>query len=94
MRLALEPQLVARPVVKDPEAVRSVDFPELHLDAVIGVTVRSQDVLAPTAGRSQLLGDDPDLAEAQPRRVISKPVLQPDLVVTRDRGAWPAALRA
>ncbi|MCW2933664.1 MAG: integrase family protein [Actinomycetia bacterium] len=58
MGLALESHAVACPVVKDPEAVRCVDFPELHLHAVVGVTVGGKDVQASAARCGQFLGDD------------------------------------
>jgi hypothetical protein len=81
MGLSFEAHPVACPVVKDPEAVRRIDFPQLHLDAVVGISVSGEDVQAPAPGRSQFLGDDPDLTEAQPSRAVGEPVLQPDLVV-------------
>lgn len=33
-------------VVEDPETMRCVNFPQLHLNAVVGVTVSGEDVQA------------------------------------------------
>jgi hypothetical protein len=75
MGLALKAHAVAGPVVEDPEAVRGVDLSKLYLDAVVGVAIGGKDVQAPAAGCSELLGDDPDFPQAQPGRVVGKPVL-------------------
>ena len=81
--LALEARAVAGPVVENPEAVGSVDFSELHLHAVVGIAVTGKDVQASAARCAQLLSDNADLAQAQPRRVSSEPVLQPYLVISQ-----------
>jgi hypothetical protein len=70
MSLALKALAVACPVVKDPEAVRCVHFSQLHLDAVVGITIGSEDVQAPTQRCGQLLGYNPDFTKAQPGRVL------------------------
>jgi hypothetical protein len=67
MGLGFKARAVAGPVVEDLEAVRGLDLPQLHLDAVVGITVSGEDAQAPPrAGCGQLLGDDPDFAKTQP----------------------------
>jgi hypothetical protein len=60
--LAFETNPVTGPVLKDPKAVGGVNFPELHFDAVVRVTVRGEDVKGATPRCGELLGDDSDLA--------------------------------
>jgi hypothetical protein len=82
VRLAGVSSAVERPVVEDTEAV-GVDLTKLDLDAVIRVAVGGQDVEASAMRTCQLLREDADLAQADPGRIVGKPVLKPNLVVAQ-----------
>jgi len=83
MGLALKAHAIAGPVVEDPETVGCVDFPELYLNAVVGVTVCREDIQAAAPGGGKLLRDDSHLPQTQAGRVSGEPVLQPNFVVAK-----------
>lgn len=60
-----------------------VHFAQLNLDAVVGVTIRGEDVELPSPDLSLLLLDQRQRSQAEAFQVFAEPVLQPAFVAAK-----------